>query len=140
MKNCEASDSDEAEKAAVDSKSPVDGKIVKYMAKVGETVLVGNECAVIDETAQATAETKKEEKQPEAKPQEAKPEPAKEEAKPKEAPKEAPKPAPKAEPKPMPKIELPTMTGSREIRKVPMRSLRDTAAKRSNLSQITVAM
>ena len=110
------------------------------MAEEEETDIVGNDDAVKEETAKEPAEKKKEEKETEEKPQEDKPETEKEEAKPKEATKEAPKPAPKAETKPMTKIELPTMTGSREIRKVPMSRLRDTAAKRLKLAQNTYAM
>eukprot|EP01022_Parablepharisma_sp_SALTPOND_P007380 TRINITY_DN1301_c0_g1_i1.p1 TRINITY_DN1301_c0_g1~~TRINITY_DN1301_c0_g1_i1.p1 ORF type:complete len:358 (-),score=47.95 TRINITY_DN1301_c0_g1_i1:1666-2739(-) len=131
----------ETGKAAVDLKSTVAGKIVKLHAEVGATVLVGNDFAVIDETA----------KPPEAsKPQEKKPEPAAEEKKPKEEPKAEskpqPTPEPKAAPKPEPKKEAPTMIeapaqkGTREMRRVPMSKLRQTAAQRLKEAQNTYAM
>lgn len=131
----EAIASIETGKAAVDIKSPVDGKIVKFMAEVGATVLVGNEFAVIDETATASAEKK--------------PEPAAEapKAAARAEPRQTPEPAKakgEAKPKPkapeMPKTEAVRSKGSREIRRVPMSRLRDTAAKRLKEAQNTYAM
>ena len=133
----------ETGKASVDIKSTVSGKIVKVFAKVGATVLVGNDFAVIDETAAAAAAPAAEEKKPEVKA-----EPAKEASKPaaeaKPAPKAESKPepkheaAPKKEAKPM--IEAPAPKGGREIRKVPMSKLRQTASQRLKESQNTYAM
>ncbi len=135
----------ETGKAAVDIKSTISGKIVKLHAKVGATVLVGNDFAVIDETAAppaAGAAPAAEPKKPEA-------EAPKEAPKPKQEPKvEAPKPqekpaAPKAEPKkeaPKPMAEAAPMKGSREVRRVPMSKLRQTASQRLKDAQNTYAM
>lgn len=131
----EAIASIETGKAAVDIKSPVDGKIIKFFAEVGATVLVGNDFAVIDEKASPLAE------EPKPAPKVEKKEQPKEE--PKAAPKPAPKPAtpkPAAKPAEMPKTEAPETKGTREIRRVPMSRLRDTAAKRLKESQNTYAM
>lgn len=141
MKVDEAIASIETGKAAVDIKSPVDGKIVKFLAEVGATVLVGNDFAVIDETAAPPAETKPAEK-PEQKAEEPK---QKAEEKPAEPVKETPKPKEEAKPKPAPKVERrPVMDvpskGSRETRRVPMSQLREHAAMRLKESQNTYAM
>eukprot|EP00826_Nyctotherus_ovalis_P053721 TRINITY_DN7008_c0_g2_i11.p1 TRINITY_DN7008_c0_g2~~TRINITY_DN7008_c0_g2_i11.p1 ORF type:complete len:407 (-),score=116.07 TRINITY_DN7008_c0_g2_i11:140-1360(-) len=132
----EAIASIETGKAAVDIKSPVDGKIVKFFADVDATVLVGNDFAVIDETASPPAETKP---KPEEKPKSA--EPKAEEAKPKGTKSEVPKapqaPKPKAEPKP---VYEPPAAGARNTRRVPMGKLREAAASRMKESQNTYAM
>lgn len=136
----EAIASIETGKAAVDIKSPVDGKIVKFLAEVGATVLVGNDFAVIDEKAAPPAEDKKpepkaEEKKPEPKPEEPKPEVKKEQPKPEEKKPSPPKETPNSKP-----VEVPAMKGSREVRRVPVNRLRDTAAKRLKEAQNTYAM
>ena len=132
----------ETGKASVDIKSTVTGKIVKLYAKVGATVLVGNDFAVIDETAAAgpAAEVKKPE--PETKAGPAKEAPSKPKEEPKVAPKVEAKPAPKAEPKKetKPMIEVPVTKGTREIRRVPMSKLRQTASQRLKEAQNTYAM
>jgi 2-oxoglutarate dehydrogenase E2 component (dihydrolipoamide succinyltransferase) len=148
----EAIASIETGKAAVDIKSPVDGKILKFFAEVGATVLVGNDFAVVDETASPpsreeaakpeetkTEQPKVEEKKPEEKPEE-KPE-KKPEKKPESA-KETPKPTSKPAPKPeaRPKIEAPSVAGTRNTRRVPMGKLREAAAERLKDSQNIYAM
>lgn len=139
----------ETGKAAVDIKSTVAGRIIKLHAKVGQTVLVGNDFAVIDETqvgsakaapapaqapAAAPAETPKapkpQEMKPESKPQEPK---AQTSAPAPEKKPSAPEPAPFKEP-------IPAAKFSREIRRVPMSRLRQTASKRLKDAQNTYAM
>lgn len=98
---------------------------------------------MIDETQAPPAggaAPKPEEKKPEAPKAEAsKPQAAKEEAKPKAETKAAPKPAPKAEAK-TPAMEMAMPKGSREIRRVPLGRLRQTAAQRLKEAQNTYAM
>jgi len=135
VKADEAIASIETGKAAVDIKSPINGRIVKFFAEVGATVLVGNDFAVIDEKA-SPAEAKEEKKsEPAAKPPKTEKKEPKVEAKPTTEPA---KPKPKAAESP--KIEIPPMKGSREVRRVPMSRLRDTAAKRLKEAQNTYAM
>ena len=100
-------------------------------------MLVGNDFAIIDETAKPSADTKPEEKK-EPKPEEKKPEPVKEAPKAEEKPKEQPKAAPA--PKPAPKIEIPVSMGTREVRRVPIGKLREATAERLKEAQSIYAM
>lgn len=90
---------------------------------------------MIDEKASSSAE------EPKPAPKVEKKEQPKEETK--AAPKptaEPAKPKPAAKPAATPKTEAPEMKGTREIRRVPMSRLRDTAAKRLKESQNTYVM
>ena len=144
----------ETAKAAVEIKSPINGRIMKLHAKVGQVVLVGNDFAVIDETqappaeqaAPAPAPTAAAAPTPAAAPAPAAPAqapiPA---ATPAPTPVAAPKPKPKAESKPKPKAESkpaahPKPTGAREERRVKLSMLRRTAADRLKKAQNTCAM
>jgi len=136
----------ETGKAAVDIKSTVNGKIVKFHCTVGGTVLVGNDFAVIDETAAPEAGAAKPAPKAEAPKAEA---PKAEAPKPKEEPKAAPKVEAKPEPRAAPAPKMPEkpfvaeaqpMKGGRETRRVPMSKLRQTAAQRLKESQNQYAM
>ena len=134
----------ETGKAAVDIKSTVTGRIVKFHAKVGDTVLVGNDFAIIDETQSAGSAA--------AKPTAA-PTPAPQQAKPIQEPIKKEKPAPIVEEKkaapiakepyqPLP-IKVPSMAerkGTRETRRLPLSKLRQVAAQRLKEAQNTLAM
>ena len=131
----------ETGKAAVDIKATVAGKITKLFAKVGATVLVGNDFAVIDET-QAGPAAGVAPAAPKAAVQEAPAAPKAEEKKPVKEEAAKPKEAPKAErkPEPMPVIELKAQKGTREVRRMPLSKLRQTAAQRLKEAQNTYAM
>jgi 2-oxoglutarate dehydrogenase E2 component (dihydrolipoamide succinyltransferase) len=135
----------ETGKATVDIKSTVSGKIIKLHAKVGQTVLVGNDFAIIDETqvgstkaapaptATPTAAPAEAPKAPQ--PQEKKPEP-----KPQEPKVQAPEKKPIVPESVSMKEPMPAVKFSREVRRVPMSRLRQTASKRLKESQNTYAM
>lgn len=108
------------------------------MAEVGATVLVGNDFAVIDEAATAGEAAKPAAKAPEPKAEAKKPEPEPVAQAPKAKPREEAKPV--SRPVEMPKFEVPMTKGGREIRRVPMTRLRDTASKRLKEAQNTYAM
>lgn len=134
----EAIASIETGKAAVDIKSPVNGKIVKFFAEVGATVLVGNDFAVVDETASpsAGAEAKPTPKAEEPKAEKPKEDKPKAEEKKVESPKAA-APKPKAEAKP--RFEA-APSGTRNTRRIPLGKLRESAAIRLKEAQNTYAM
>lgn len=134
----------ETGKAAVEIKAPIAGKLIKLHAKVGQTVLVGNDFAVIDETQAPPAEASKASK-PEVKPAEEKAAP-----KPAEPVKTMPTatPAPKPTAEPAKKVVIPESEPvkssiakfSREVRRVPLSFLRQAASKALKESQNTYAM
>ncbi len=141
MKLDEAIASLETGKATVDIKATIAGKITKLFAKVGATVLVGNDFAVIDETAAAPAAgAAKSAPKAEEKPKVAE---VKAEEKPKEAPKVEAKPqeAPrKVEPMPAFTEPIQAVKGVRQTRRVPLNRLRLTASQRLKEAQNTYAM
>jgi 2-oxoglutarate dehydrogenase E2 component (dihydrolipoamide succinyltransferase) len=131
----------ETGKAAVEIKAPCVGKIVKFHAKVGQTVLVGNDFAIIDETQTAGPSAAAPKPAPEA-PKSAKPDEKKEEgkkipAKPTEEVKPPAKKETKQEPSP---AKAPSGKFSRVERRVPLSMLRQTVSNRLKESQNTYAM
>jgi 2-oxoglutarate dehydrogenase E2 component (dihydrolipoamide succinyltransferase) len=133
----------ETGKATVDIKSTIAGKIVKLYAKVDQTVIVGNDFAVIDEAQTGPAAGAAAPKAEAPKAEAPKAETAKAEA-PKAAPKaekqaEAPQTKKAPSPEPMPLKESP-IKFSREVRRVKLSKLRQTAASRLKEAQNTYAM
>lgn len=135
----EAIASIETGKAAVDIKSPVNGKIVKFFAEVGATVLVGNDFAVVDETAAPSAEGAEPKPTPKAQePKAEKPKEEKPKAEEKKAePQKAAMPKPKTEAKP--RFEA-APSGTRNTRRIPLGKLRENTALRIKEAQNTYAM